>query len=75
MPTTEEANEVTGEMLLDKLTEGIEEFSRRGVDKGLLERQCLITPSCGMGSLDVALSERILDLLVDTGAAFQKKIA
>lgn len=71
VPTTEEANDLTEESLLRGLDEGIARFAEAGVDEALLRRQCLITPSCGMGSLAPELAERILDLLAGVAARFQ----
>ncbi|MFU8858204.1 MAG: hypothetical protein ACNA8S_14515 [Deferrisomatales bacterium] len=71
VPTAEEAARLTAESLGRRLDEGISLFAEAGVDEGLLRRQCLVTPSCGMGSLEPALSERILDLLAEVSARFE----
>jgi len=71
VPTTEEAREQTEEGLLRALDQGIGRFAAAGVDEALVRRQCLITPSCGMGSLDPALAERILDLLAGVAGRFE----
>ncbi len=71
VPTTGEAQGETAAALGRRLGDGIAAFAAVGVDEGLLRRQCLITPSCGMGSLEPALAERILDLLAEVSAGFE----
>jgi len=41
------------------------------VDRELLKRQAIITPSCGMGSLEVGLTEHILVLLSEVSRRFR----
>jgi methionine synthase II (cobalamin-independent) len=72
VPTDEKARGETPETLLRRLEEGFDEFASRGVDRRLLRKRCLITPSCGMGSLSVELSEIILKLLHETSLLFQR---
>jgi hypothetical protein len=71
VPTTEEAGVQTEETLLRGLDAGISRFASAGLDEALLRRQCLITPSCGMGSLAPALAERILDLVAGVAGRFE----
>jgi methionine synthase II (cobalamin-independent) len=63
VPTSEEARHENGGSLTRRLEEGFERFAAEGVDAGLLRSQCLLTPSCGMGSLAPELAEEILRLL------------
>jgi methionine synthase II (cobalamin-independent) len=65
VPTSEAAWGLTADTLLARLEEGMERFAAAGLDPDLLRRQCLLTPSCGMGSLAPELAERILALLVE----------
>ncbi len=71
VPTTKEAEAESTAALLRRLDEGIGAFAERGVDEALLRRQCIITPSCGMGSLDEGLAERILELTAGVAAGFE----
>jgi len=70
VPTTEEAWGLSAVSLVRRLEDGVGRFAAAGVDEGLLRRQCLITPSCGMGSLEPPLAEHILDLLAEVSAGF-----
>jgi hypothetical protein len=38
-------------------------LTSNGVGEDLIRRQCLLTPSCGTGSLTVELAERVFDAL------------
>jgi hypothetical protein len=50
--------------LLTRFDEGVERLVSRGLDRELLLRRALITPSCGAGGvLTESLAERVLDLL------------
>ena len=50
--------------LLDRFDDGLNIFVGKGLDRELLTRRALITPSCGAGgTLDVPLAERVLALL------------
>lgn len=65
VPTTREAAGLEAGALLAKLREGMERLAAAGVNADLLRRRCLVTPSCGMGSLEPQLAGRILSLLVE----------
>jgi hypothetical protein len=70
VPTSEEARDCDAAGLGAALDTGLRRFAAAGLDEALLRRQCLITPSCGMGSLDEALSEHILRLLGGVSVRF-----
>jgi methionine synthase II (cobalamin-independent) len=65
----------TSEALLAKLNEGINRLEFQGVKRQTILRQCLITPSCGMGSLTPAQAEEILKLLRDVSDRMQKTVS
>lgn len=70
VPTTDEAQGHSVRSLCRCLHSGISRFVDLGLDESLLRSQCIITPSCGMGGLEVDLAERILDLLKGMAEAF-----
>lgn len=74
VPTDQRAESETPEHLVSLIDEGMEKFARGGVDLGLLRKNCIITPSCGMGGLTVPLSEKILSLLKDTSALYRSRL-
>lgn len=46
-----------------------------GLDRELIVRQALITPSCGTGSLPVADAERVFSVLQQTSQALRQRVA
>jgi len=73
VPSDERAEGETTDSLLEKLEKGMELFVSRGVDAALLRRRSIITPSCGMGSLQIGLSERVLELVADVCLKFRER--
>ena len=71
VPTSEEARECDAAGLGAALNDGLRRFAAAGLDEALLRKQCLITPSCGMGSLDEELTEHILGLLAQVSERFE----
>ncbi len=63
VPTTEQAARVTPGDLVRRLDDAMARFAAEGVDPDALRAGCLVTPSCGMGSLPPELAGRILGLL------------
>ncbi|ACA59956.1 uroporphyrinogen decarboxylase/cobalamine-independent methonine synthase family protein [Candidatus Desulforudis audaxviator] len=62
VPTSDRVETETVESLTAMLEAHWKELSDRGIPADRLRRQCLITPSCGAGTLTVALAERIYRL-------------
>ncbi|MEW8957675.1 MAG: hypothetical protein AB2448_00990 [Moorella sp. (in: firmicutes)] len=65
VPTSEQAWQETPAGLATKLKNAVEELVLRGVDRGRLYRQALVTPACGTGVLDVPLGEHIYKLTAE----------
>ena len=63
VPTSEKINQETHESLMNNLGAAIDNLAGKGIDKNLIWEKCLITPSCGTGSLSVDLSEQIFEKL------------
>lgn len=59
VPTSEKINQETPDSLVKKLEESIKKLADKGIDENLIWERCLLTPSCGTGSLTVELSEKI----------------
>ena len=72
VPTQEFSGNETPEFLAGKLMSGINTLVKKGLDKDLLLEQMFISPSCGLGTLDTAKSEKILKLLSQTSAFIKK---
>jgi len=72
VPTQEFSAKVTASSLLIKIKDGIEAFSKKGLDTELVFKNLLLSPSCGLGTLDTEKAEKIFSLLTET-ADFLKK--
>jgi len=63
VPTSEKILAETPESLVKKLGTGVDHLAGKGISKNLIWEQCLITPSCGTGSLPVASAEQVFQKL------------
>ncbi len=73
VPTSKIIQEQTVETLEAQLEKGMDELAATGIDKDLITRQAIITPSCGTGSLDAADAERVFDLLAQLSERMKAK--
>ena len=65
VPTSEKINQETTDSLVKKLEVLVENLASKGIDKSIIWERCLLTPSCGTGSLSVELSENIFHHLFE----------
>jgi methionine synthase II (cobalamin-independent) len=65
VPTSEKINSETPESLVEKLKAGVDNLAKKGIEKNLIWERCLVTPSCGTGSLTVNLAENIFGQLTE----------
>jgi hypothetical protein len=63
VPTSEKINSETPGSLVEKLKAGVDNLAKKGIEKNLIWERCLVTPSCGTGSLTVNLAENIFGQL------------
>ncbi len=63
VPTSDFKGTETVEELRLKLEEGVARLKHIGLDPDLVARRSLITPACGMGTMDEKSSNRVLELL------------
>jgi methionine synthase II (cobalamin-independent) len=59
VPTSAKIAAETPETLLGRLRSAVDNLAGRGVPKSLIWEKCLVTPSCGTGSLPVDISEKV----------------
>lgn len=60
--------------LLARFEEGVERLVCKGIERALLPRRALITPSCGAGGvLDEPLAERVLGLLRELSVTLRQR--
>jgi methionine synthase II (cobalamin-independent) len=51
--------------LLDALDHRVEQLVAKGMDRGVLYRQALLTPSCGLATESVERADRLMDVLAE----------
>lgn len=66
VPTQEFTDKITQDVLIKKIKDGIDTLVKKGLDKDLLLNNLLLSPSCGLGTLDVEISEKVFSLLKAT---------
>lgn len=62
VPTQELEAPCSPASLCKRVKEGMDAFAKKGVDRGLLAENLLISPACGLGALEEAKAEEILRL-------------
>ena len=64
----------TPEELLQKIKSGLDILVKKGIDRDLLLERLMISPACGLGTLEVQKAEGILSLLSQTSAFIRKNL-
>jgi len=72
VPTEGFSDKITPESLVNKVRSGIDILEKKGISRKLLLERLLVSPSCGLGSLDIGKAAKILKLLSETSAILQK---
>jgi methionine synthase II (cobalamin-independent) len=63
VPTADFTGEQSIENLLNRLQEGLTRLKEWGLDTDKIARSSILTPACGMGTMENGLAERVLVLL------------
>lgn len=66
VPTQEFTDKLNAQVLQELINSGIDALVKKGLDKDLLLNNLLISPSCGLGTLDIEKSDKIFKLLSET---------
>ncbi len=74
VPTGAFTGKETADMLIECLETNMKRLEGAGIGRKTILRQCIITPSCGMGSLTPEQSLAILKLTREVSDRMQKKI-
>jgi len=62
------------EMLARKIKSGLDILVKKGIDRQLLLERLMVSPACGLGTLDASKAEGILSLLDQTSAFIRKNL-
>jgi methionine synthase II (cobalamin-independent) len=65
VPASQAIDDLNAPSLLMTLDDRIEQLVCKGLDRNLLFRQALLTPSCGLGTQSEERAERVLDILIE----------
>jgi len=57
----------------DRLEKAMRLLSEKGISYDTIISQCLITPSCGLGSISIKAATRALELTAAVSADFRKR--
>lgn len=63
VPTGDSAGQGDIDELYKRLDKGLEGLYKLGLDKNIVQAQSILTPACGMGTMDKGESEKVLNLL------------
>jgi len=72
VPTSEKINQETPDTLVKKLKERVKKLTDKGIDENLIWERCLLTPSCGTGSLSVEFSEKVFLYLSEVSGMLRR---
>ena len=59
--------------LLDALDDRVEQLAAKGMDRGALYRQALLTPTCGLGTESVESADRLMDALAELASLVRER--
>ena len=74
VPTQEFNTDQSPELLAQKIKFGLDILVKKGIDRQLLLERLLISPACGLGTLDLQKAEGILSLLNQTSLFIRKNL-
>jgi len=73
VPTSEDIGKENTKSIVKKLEQKIEDFTKEGIDKNLILEKMMITPSCGVGSLEKKQADKVLKTTVKVSKSMKKK--
>ena len=75
VPTTAEFIERENtEQLIDRWFEQLGQLESLGVEREIVAKQTLITPSCGTGTVTEAQAQRVIEMTRDVSAAIRDRL-
>ena len=73
VPASRANGNFTPHTLLNALDERVEQLAAKGLDRGALYRQALLTPSCGLGTESVEAADRLMDTLAELASLVRER--
>jgi methionine synthase II (cobalamin-independent) len=73
IPASRASDGLDPRALLGALDERVELFVAKGIDRGLLYRQALLTPTCGLATESEERAERAMDALVELSGLVRER--
>ncbi|MDP8246773.1 MAG: hypothetical protein P9M00_01410 [Candidatus Tritonobacter lacicola] len=73
VPTSDAIATCSHDGLLEEIKKKMAALEKKGVEKELLLSNCLITPSCGTGTLSVDLADRVLNVTARLSESFRSE--
>ena len=67
------SDDLDPQALLNTLKDRVRQLVAKGMDRGLLYRQALLTPSCGLGTESVQRADRVMDTLVELSCLVRER--
>jgi len=65
VPTSDKILSETPESLVKKLNQCMDHLASKGIARNLIFDRCLLTPSCGTGSLSIEVAEKVMNDLAE----------
>lgn len=75
VPTSNDIIDISVDSLLNKMNTGIDRLTDKGIERELIHRNSLITPSCGTGSLSCDTAQRVMEFTGDISSKLKDKLA
>ena len=73
VPTRDIPPDLSVPMLVEKMKNQLGVLEQKGIDKKLILKKCLITPSCGLGTAPEKDADRVLEILKKTSLALREE--
>ncbi len=70
VPTEDFTTDINTDFLLKKIKYALASLVKKGLDEYLLKNRLILTPSCGLGTLDSKKSQAIFKCLAEVSSAF-----
>jgi len=74
VPCSEAIDKETSQSLVERLEQYVDRLAGKGIDKDLIWAKCLVTPSCGTGSMQQDSAKKVLTLLREVSQHLRQQV-